>query len=348
MLKLLKTSRLYYDCSIQQSMSTRTIYHNLSPPSRWPPSQCLLQSSSKKQRLASRAYHASYSHPCRTAQDPLRYPLPVASLFDPLFRPTLIYPKSRYQRKFFSSGRSLPDTGALLTKAIIGICTLSFAVHFYSKFLRDKRNDPILFTKYEENFVCSSHNYRQGRWWVLLTSSVAHNSLPHLGINMYVLYSLAPITMTLYGIPTFVALWGITSVTCGGAYIYWEEINSRSVIKRWDSAGAAEKNPPSFLGITPNAATRAIVDGQNGAVGASGVLSGMMTVLACRIPSASTQIMFIPISIPIWVTMAAAGGFSWLALANGAVAGLGHAGHLGGMMGGLGFWLLRTVVGRGR
>ena len=315
--------------------------------SRWPPPHILLQPIAQKQSPKSRSYHCPPSHTSRSFRGSSDHHVPAASLLYSLPGPTLLPSELRYRRAYFSSGRSPYEAGSILTKAITAFCILSFAVYGYPCFLRDRQNDPRLSAKYEENCVCSPRNLREGRWWVLLTSSLAHASLLHLGINMYALYSIAPTTIAVCGIPGFVALWGVTSITCSGASIYWEEINNRFVNKRWDTADEAE-NSPSFLGITPTSITGEVCARHQGGVGASGVLFGMTTVLTFMRPNLPVQFVFIPIGFPIWAFTTASAGLSWWALANGAVRDLGHAGHLGGMMGGFGFWLLRTVAGRGR
>lgn len=332
---------------LQQPVLIGSLRLNCGLASRWPPPKSFLQSIVQKQSAGSQAYHNSPSQPPRSARGFFSHHVPIAPLIYSSPRPASSYLETRYHRTFFSSGRSPYEASSFFIKAIIAFCSLSFVLKGYAGFLRDKRNDPTLSAKYDENCVCSSRNYREGRWWVLFTSSVTHSSLLHLGLNMYALYSVAPTTIVLCGIPGFIALWGITALSCAGAHIYWEEINTRSATKRWNTTGAAEK-PPSFLGITPNSSTREAMSGSAGAVGASGVLFGMTTVLACMRPNIPVQIMFIPIGFPIWAFMAASAGFSWWALATGAVRGLGHAGHLGGMAGGFGFWLFRTVVRRGR
>lgn len=38
-----------------------------------------------------------------------------------------------------------------------------------------------------ENYVLSSRNMAEGRWWTVITSAFSHYELTHLGINMLVL-----------------------------------------------------------------------------------------------------------------------------------------------------------------
>lgn len=208
--------------------------------------------------------------------------------------------------------------------------------------------DPTFRTALQKNAVCNSQNYREGRWWTLLTSSVMHNSLIHLLLNMYVLNGFGPAVLQMFGLSGFVGLWTVAHLGAAGASIYWEEINRQagSLASRWNTAAKYEQR--TFLGIKPTAETRAIQDRAGGSMGSSGALLGMLAVTAVVNPSVPVQFILLPISFPIWIGASGLAVFSYWAMATGSLPSLGHAGHLGGMMGGLGFISFQWLVGRFR
>ena len=208
--------------------------------------------------------------------------------------------------------------------------------------------DPSFETMIRKNAVCSSQNYREGRWWTLLTSSFMHTSLVHLAVNMWAFNGFAPAVLQVLGLSGFAGLWLASSFGCAVATIYWEEINRQAgfLARRWDAAAKNEQH--TFLGIKPTLETRAIYKHGAEAMGSSGVITGMLAVMAVIAPSSPVQIMLIPISFPIWQAAWAFAAFSYWAMATASLPGLGHAGHLGGMMGGLGFCSLHWLAGKVR
>lgn len=247
---------------------------------------------------------------------------------------------------FFSTDGLEFESSLWITRFIQGFCTLAFGFVGWARYRADRMGDPSFYTMYQKNAVCSSQNYREGRWWTLLISSLMHESLTHLLVNMYALNSFGPLVLQIYGLSGFAGLWIIAQLGCAGASIYWEEINRQAgwLARRWDVAAKHEQR--TFLGIKPTAETRATQDHRAGSVGASGALSGMLTLTAVMIPSTSVQFFLIPIPFPIWLGAGGFSAFSYWAMATGSLPRIDHAGHLGGMMGGLGFFSLRWLVGK--
>lgn len=204
--------------------------------------------------------------------------------------------------------------------------------------------DPSFHKFVQKNAVCSSQNWREGRWWTILTSSFMHGSLIHLFVNMYALNSAGPVILQIFGLSGFIGVWTCAQLGCAGASIYWEDINRQAgwLARRWDVAAKHEQR--TFLGIKPTAETRAVQDRGAGSVGASGALLGMLSVTALINPSTPIQFFPIPISFPIWIGAGGFAAFSYWAMATGSMPSLCHAGHLGGMMGGLGFFSLKWLV----
>ncbi|KAL9105006.1 MAG: hypothetical protein Q9163_000103 [Psora crenata] len=254
--------------------------------------------------------------------------------------------RQRCYHRHYSSGPS-PRTANVFTKSIMGLCVLTWAASAYANYQERQYHDTTLSVFLQENFVTSLQNWREGRWWTILTSSIMHANPLHLAINLYALNSVGPFAMTIFGLPGFFALWALSELTCGSATVYWEYLNMQSVWRRWNAAAETESRK-TFLGITPTEDTRRILEASKGSVGLSGALFGFATALSFAAPRLGTQLFFIPLTFPVWLVNGLFAGFSWWALSTGAAAGLGHAGHLGGMVGGASFFILRYLAGRGR
>ena len=76
------------------------------------------------------------------------------------------------------------------------------------------------------------------------------------------------------------------------------------------------------------------------AIGASGAISGIATVLSCVNPEALVSIPLVPIPVQAWVESAGMAIYSLLALKYGWSPEIGHLGHFGGMAFGAFWWLV--------
>ena len=147
----------------------------------------------------------------------------------------------------------------------------------------------------------------QGEWWRLLTATVVHGSIIHLGFNMYALYIVGPIVEALYGRPLYVTFY----ILCG-------------------LAGSLA----SFLFLA------------NPSVGASGAIFGMFGLLAVSTyihkPALGRQARSLTGQIVMLIVINLVIGFG-----VGGVFGaqIDNAAHIGGLIAGA--WLGLTVVPRG-
>ncbi|KAM0805221.1 hypothetical protein BDR22DRAFT_798531, partial [Usnea florida] len=64
-----------------------------------------------------------------------------------------------------------------------------------------------------QNLINSPENVNEGRWWVLVTSSIAHASPVHLLINTFAVWGFVQGTITLFGVPLFVGAWLFTAAS---------------------------------------------------------------------------------------------------------------------------------------
>ena len=191
----------------------------------------------------------------------------------------------------------------------------------------------------EQNLINSTENVRQGRWWVMLSSSFAHGNIIHLGINMYALWSIGSGFVSIFGFRRFAVLWVASAFASSTAQNYWQKTKQRLQIEsqRWDN-----NQKYTILGIPISKERARVIAGTSdspyaGSVGASGVtcgLIGLYLFFAPRVP----VVVFSFIHSPMWLSQVVFLGGSVLCLATGALTGIAHAAHLGGTAAGVAYY----------
>ncbi|RYP64667.1 hypothetical protein DL769_006575 [Monosporascus sp. CRB-8-3] len=167
------------------------------------------------------------------------------------------------------------------------------------------RNDRIRYMM--ENYTLNLKSIQERRWHTLLTAAVSHESFPHLLFNMVSFNALVGYAVLIrFPLPTLFYLGVGSGLASDIASLY-----------DWHRKGQQERY----------------------GLGASGVISGIGTALACTRPWASFGFMFIPVPIPLWALMAGYIAYDSYRL-NSEGSTIGHAAHLGGS----GFGVLFYVV----
>lgn len=187
----------------------------------------------------------------------------------------------------------------------------------------------------DENTVCELENVRAGRWWVMLTSTIQHKDLFHLGINMYCLWSIGPGIVSLLGAPAFASLW-IISAGCGSAAeLTWHERQDAIQAERQKSSiwGDEKEQEEGKRWFAPRLAPGE--DRLRGSVGASSAMFGLLGALVCVASRTPIQLMMVPVPFSLWQVLGATTVGSLYCLDSGTLPSVGHAGHLGGLFGGL-------------
>jgi membrane associated rhomboid family serine protease len=157
----------------------------------------------------------------------------------------------------------------------------------------------------QRNFTTSYQNFKEGRPWTLLTSSFSHIALPHFAVNMFVLHSFGPFMNAVLGNRRFLSL-------------YLGSALSASVSSL---AFSAKENP------------------KRSSVGASGAIMGLTSAFACAFPKARINLFFVfPVPAPVALGLFLLYDFTML---NNRGSYVDHAGHLGGLLYGLGYYALR-------
>lgn len=111
-----------------------------------------------------------------------------------------------------------------------------------------------------KHMVLSLENWRAGRWWILLTSTLTHLEPKHLYVNMLGLCNAGSQIITAFGVPTFFFLWTIGGVAGSAATLCRFALTEREDV---------------------------IEEG----MGISGSVGAMAAVLACAAPDLSSMIL---------------------------------------------------------
>lgn len=254
-------------------------------------------------------------------------------------------------RKYDSSwSRWKPD---IVVGSIVAICCGGWLYHLRASRLSSQGNHrPMIFLK--ENFILSEENIRRGRWWVMLTSTFAHEQPLHLAINMISLWSLGRVLFMYRGVPQFLGLFVVSGVASSAASLYWQRVRER-LRKELSAPSWYRKGEIRILGLPVNDTTARTIAGHDphshaygrGSIGASGSICGVSAALTCLSPHTKVVLLIVP--MPLWMATTVFGAGSVFCLGAGALPGIDHAGHLGGMGAGTAYYftLMRVLLRRG-
>lgn len=222
---------------------------------------------------------------------------------------------------------------SIVVGSVVGVCCAGFVASWWAQQRAENFHDYKPLTFIRENFFCSLENVRAGRWWVVLSSSITHLNILHLGVNMLTLRSFGPALIELWGVPAFVGIWLISALCCSAASLWWEkrqqEARVSSMGRRWDKREIEKRR-----WFVPKGGADAGVT-YGGSIGASGALCGMVGAVTCFRPNASIRIFPLPVGFRIWAYTAAFSCWSLYCLDSGACPRISHSGHLGGLVGGM-------------
>lgn len=240
----------------------------------------------------------------------------------------------------------------IVVAGVIGLCCCTYYVQWTARKLSDK-GDHALSDLIRRNLINSEENIRQGRWWVMISSSFAHGNLAHLGVNMLALWGFGTQFVEMFGVTRFVGLWMFSAASCSAAYIYWQRTQDRlcreTVGRRWD-----KPENLTILGIPISRERAQAISGGSaaywqfgGSEGASGVICGLAGTFLCCAPKMPVVFIILPMSL--WLLEASFAIGTVFCMANDYLPLLGHAGHLGGTAAGIAYyygaarpWLRRT------
>ncbi|KAK0933143.1 hypothetical protein LTR48_001739 [Friedmanniomyces endolithicus] len=222
-----------------------------------------------------------------------------------------------------SYGHGHGPTGSTRTSAVsatyflIALNTGVFAGWAYAQVTKDQR----LLRTLRENFTLSWQNWREGRQWTTLTSTFSHMNFVHFAFNMLTFSTFGTMLSWVPGIGAFhVLALSLGSGLAGSiAWLYQKQMRSESgmgkILGPFGQSGSAVRQS---------------------ALGASGMVVGVGAAAACLMPWAQVRVFFIP--MPLWLaTMGFAAVDTYYV--NSDKSPIGHAAHLGGVLGGVVYYL---------
>nr|POE48677.1 uncharacterized protein c13e7.11 [Quercus suber] len=199
----------------------------------------------------------------------------------------------------------------------IGLNTAIFITWQIAIIKRDKKLGMTL----QEFLTLSITNMKQQRPFTMITSAFSHINFVHFVFNMVAFHSFATALAIVAGVAPH-HLVALSLLSAFGASSAWlRQRVSLVQLHRQETGGDI---------------TRKFVDIP--ALGASGIVMGLGSALACLTPFLPMNFMFIPISVPLWaVTVAYAGADYFLMDKN---TGIGHSAHLGGAVVGIAYYAI--------
>ncbi|KAI0840302.1 hypothetical protein F5Y06DRAFT_253740 [Hypoxylon sp. FL0890] len=179
--------------------------------------------------------------------------------------------------------------------------------------LRAKSADPSHYEAVRymiDNYTLSIRNLREGRWYTILTSAISHYDFSHLIFNMISFNTFTRCAIEIGGLraPTILALGVGSAIASGTAWIF-----------EWYRKGTYDMS----------------------GLGASGVVSGIGSAMACMMPKQRFNVFFIPVGIPLWALMLGYIAYDSYGVRRPEKSNIGHAAHLGGAAFGALFYALR-------
>lgn len=241
----------------------------------------------------------------------------------------------------------------IVVGGVIGLCCTTYYCQWTGA-RQAERGDHALSDLIRQNFISSLQNLKEGRWWVQISSSIAHVNLPHLVLNMVALWGMGRGFVEIYGVYYFAMLWITSASAASWLQTDWqfkqEKLRKEMVGRRGD-----QPENPRILGIPISRERALAISGGSGSpgvqyggsAGASGVICGLMGTFVCLAPK--TSIIFFLFPMPLWLGSLVFCTGSAFCMATGHLPMIGHAAHLGGFASGLAYywgalrpWLRKT------
>ncbi|KAL2915880.1 hypothetical protein HK105_204581 [Polyrhizophydium stewartii] len=212
---------------------------------------------------------------------------------------------------------------------VIWACIAVLLMWQYAIGMARSKGDMSYYTWMLNNFVVSYQNaFEQGRWWTILTSMFSHKDLIHIGVNMFVLHSFAPVVMSTIGTRQFLALY-LFSGTLGALVSMMT-----NAYREWYHS----RNNTQLSGLYGE---RAPLKNSIGSIGASGAVTGTTVLFAAMYPRAQiTMFFFVPMPAAVGIGLYVAYDIYRSYTNRGGR--VDAANHVGGAAGGLIWWLLKT------
>ncbi|KAG2158871.1 uncharacterized protein EDB93DRAFT_1116797 [Suillus bovinus] len=203
--------------------------------------------------------------------------------------------------------------GNVIFVAIIVINAGVFLLWQGAKSTYQTTRDPTLLIFLRDNFLVSWQNITSGRVWALVTSCFSHQDMGHAFFNGLSFYFMAPSVMQVLGNSRFLALYFFGGIVSSMTSLVWNRFYKR------------QSNYSSH--------------------GASGAILATVAFYACAFPR-TTFLIFFVIPCPAWAFLPGILAFDVYRSVTDARTMTDTAGHVGGMLSGIGFFLYRVALRR--
>ncbi|KAI5450477.1 hypothetical protein NCC49_003098 [Naganishia albida] len=197
---------------------------------------------------------------------------------------------------------------------LIGVNVAIYGLWQYANTSWTRFRDPSLYYWMSRNFIVSEANFAAGRLHTLLTACFSHSTSTHIFLNMLGLYFIAPATVGLLGTTGFLGLY------LGGGIV------GSLVSLGWHRMVTGGKGKP------------------RGSEGASAAIYASLAYFAAVFPNAQFLMFFI-IPMPAWAAVGGIFAYDLYSSINSPYSQTDSAGHIGGIMAGVGYAL--ATRGRG-
>ncbi|KAI9225693.1 MAG: hypothetical protein DHS80DRAFT_33459 [Piptocephalis tieghemiana] len=235
------------------------------------------------------------------------------------FSPLRINTSSSYSSSYSTYSSASPQRWSrFLVPGLVAGNVAVFLTYSYGVSRLTNQRDGTIVRWFDRNGVLSSANFREGRWWTLLTHGFTHHNIIHLASNMIVLYSLGRPLALAIGARNFLATY-LSSMVVGG-------MASLASRRYW-------YDPKSLRH-------------QSASIGASGGVLGIATAYTFFVPR-STFLLMMVIPMPAWACLGLFVGYDTFSFLRRDEGFLDHACHLGGALTGAAAYTFLTRARRG-
>ena len=198
-------------------------------------------------------------------------------------------------------------TPQIMTYGLIGANIVVYGCWQYADMRFQQFRDVSAYRFLSRHFAASYRNISELRPWTLLTACFSHQSFFHLGVNMFLLYSLGPAMASAISPRSFLKLYMLSGVAGSVTSVAFQRI---------------QRTPSSPFPIRQ----------ETKSIGASGALMGTLMTYALLYPS-STVLLFFVIPVPIlYGVLGYAAYDTYQMLSRHRSSSVDHAGHVGGLI----------------
>lgn len=199
----------------------------------------------------------------------------------------------------------------IVVVAVLAINGLVYVAWQYAHYRLKTFQDPRWILFMFEHFTAGYLNLYHGRWWTLFTSSFSHMEFMHLLVNMVTFAVVGPPVLALTGATTFLGLY------LGASWL------------------------TNFVSLSARKYSLSARDYATGCgLGASGSVYGLLTAFTCVYPKA-IFLLFMVLPVPAWALVGGVFVFDTYRAIETPEIRTDAAGHVGGILAGLLFWVFK-------